>query len=185
MLILTWDGSCNPYSGSSPQNSHEFYSCCFFCSRHLSKLQNHGPAETVCRTYPGFTIFRGGGSGNRGSIMRRRFRTAADGGLAFESLCRRRWRFAVNKLFIIIIIVVAAAVAASADCNAPNPTGWYLVHVPIAIVLQRVQDVLAIRLNEVGPRLPQRVYHVVYEADLRPAETKPTAQRTALNRSQY
>lgn len=47
--------------------------------------------------------------------------------------------------------------------------GWTLgdhALIPIPVILQRVQDVLRIRVNQVGPRLPQRVDNVVDEANL-------------------
>lgn len=39
--------------------------------------------------------------------------------------------------------------------------------IPVSILLQRVQDILSIRVHQVGPGLPERVHDVIYEADLR------------------
>ena len=42
----------------------------------------------------------------------------------------------------------------------------YLGLVPVPIVLQRVEDVLGVRVHQVGPRLPQWMDDVVDEPDL-------------------
>lgn len=39
--------------------------------------------------------------------------------------------------------------------------------VVVAVLLERVEDVLRVGVHQVGPRLPQRVHDVVDEADLR------------------
>lgn len=38
--------------------------------------------------------------------------------------------------------------------------------VPVPVVLQRVKNVLCVRLNQVSPRLPQRVDDIIDEANL-------------------
>jgi hypothetical protein len=45
--------------------------------------------------------------------------------------------------------------------------GDRLLEAPRAVVFKGVEHVLAIRINEFGPRLPQRLYYVVNEANLR------------------
>ena len=42
----------------------------------------------------------------------------------------------------------------------------YLGLVPVAVVLQGVENVLRVGVDQVGPGLPERVYDVVDEADL-------------------
>lgn len=39
--------------------------------------------------------------------------------------------------------------------------------VPVPVVLQRVQDVLGVRVDQVSPRLPQRMNDVINEANLK------------------
>ena len=72
--------------------------------------------------------------------------------------------FTINEFLIIIAAIVTAA--ATTTTATLHTTGWHLVHVPVAVVFQRVKNVLTVWLHQVCPRLPQRVNHVVYEADL-------------------
>ena len=46
-------------------------------------------------------------------------------------------------------------------------TEWNAAAVPVAVVLHDADDVITVRVHKLRPRLPQRMYDVVDEADLR------------------
>lgn len=52
--------------------------------------------------------------------------------------------------------------------------------VPVPVVLQRVQDVLGVRMDQIGPRLPQRVDDKVYEANLEQMSRAAVSKRTEI-----
>jgi len=90
-----------------------------------------------------------------------------------KSLWSRDW-FAVNKFLVVVAAMCLDADPwANAAAAAATLVRWHLVHVPVAIVLQRVQYILTVRLHQIRPSLPQRVNDVVYEADL-PSNTQST-----------
>ena len=77
-------------------------------------------------------------------------------------------RLTIYKLFVVVFFA-ADAVATTTTAAAATTVGStrrHLVHVPVAIVLQRVENVLTVGLDQVRPRLPQRVNDVVNETHL-------------------
>jgi len=63
------------------------------------------------------------------------------------------------------------------DAGGVVVVGGDLALVPAAIVLERVENVLTVRVDEVGPRLPQRMNDVVDETDLRQQPHRPQFRR--------
>ena len=65
----------------------------------------------------------------------------------------------------------------------------HLALVPLPVVVEHVEDVLTVRVNEVDPRLPQRVNHVVDETHLRTAtqsrQYSAIQYRSATNKSVF
>ena len=96
---------------------------------------------TVCDCVQVWSVGRGGRDANTGLESRR---SAVTAGLRRGGPDRRRW--AAGGVLVVV--------------------GEKLSLVPAAVVLERVQDVLTVRVDEVGPRLPQRMNDVVDEADL-------------------
>ena len=52
--------------------------------------------------------------------------------------------------------------------------GWDHVLVVVPVVFKSIQNVLAVRIDEFGPRFPKRVNDVIYEADLLNKTRSPT-----------
>jgi len=100
---------------------------------------------TVCDCVQVWSVGRGGRDANTGLESRR---SAVTAGLRRGGPDRRRW--AAGGVLVVV--------------------GEKLSLVPAAVVLERVQDVLTVRVDEVGPRLPQRMNDVVDEADLQTSQ---------------
>lgn len=62
---------------------------------------------------------------------------------------------------------------------------WYQTLIIITIFLEHVENILGVRMHQIGPRLPQRMHDVVDEAHLRLLDCRilPIAHRTDIHAS--
>lgn len=90
-------------------------------------------------------------------------------------LRRRRRLDARLRLALVAVVVAATRLGGGGGTRTRSVAtadafGWTLadhVLVPGAVVFQGVQDLLAVRVDQVGPRFPQRMDNVVDKSNLR------------------
>lgn len=106
---------------------------------------------------------------------------------------RMRLRLGARLRPTLVAVVAAARLDAvgggGGACSRPVAAafGWTLADhalVPGAIVFQGVQDLLTVRMNQVGPRFPQRMDNVVDKSNLRKRQSNGESRFSSFTLSQ-